>query len=233
MSKLFHMTLGRIFHLLTATPDYTLLIFFCTIIFCALFQICYLNKAARKNRVYLSAKHFTWVYIFLLYLAFIYQATGIGTIESIGKYDTLIRVEEIALIPFQDFAGLHNLLEYGLNIFMMIPFGFLLPLIWPEFRSIKKVTFTGFSFSLLIELSQLLNHRVTSIDDLLMNTFGTLLGCLLYRCLHRMLFQTNNFRQTRRTMAPIITHEALIYLIFSFIGVFFLFHPSRILSFIR
>ena len=230
MNELFNMTFGRIFHLLTSSPAYTLYTFFCTAILCALFQIFFLKKSARKNRVPLSAKHFVRVYIFLLYLAFIFQASGVGTIWCIGKYDSLIRVEEIVLIPFKDFGGIHSVLEYALNIFMMLPFGFLLPLIWPEFRSIKKVVFTGFSFSLIIELSQLLNLRATTIDDLIMNTLGALLGCLIYCCLHRIRFRTNNFQRTRRSLDPIITHEALIYLACAFVGIFFLSQPSPVLS---
>ena len=230
MNELFNMTFGRIFHLLTDSPMYTLYAFFCTIIFCIIFQIFFLNKAARKNRVCLSTKHFIWVYIFLFYLTYVYQATGIGTIWMAGRYDTLIR-EEIALIPFQGFNGIHSLLEYGLNIVMTMPFGFLLPLIWPELRSIKKVAFTGFSFSLLIELSQLLNRRATTTEDLIMNTLGVILGCLIYRHLHRVIYRTNNFRPTRRTTSPIVTHEAIIYLACSFLGMFLFFNSLLILPF--
>ena len=37
------------------------------------------------------------------------------------------------------------------------------------------------SFSLAIELSQLLNNRITDIDDLFTNTLGAMVGYLLYR----------------------------------------------------
>src|SRR5699024_6959909 len=45
----------------------------------------------------------------------------------------------------------------------------------------KAIAWNGFSFSILIELSQLFNIRVTDIDDLILNTFGTVLGVVLLK----------------------------------------------------
>ncbi|HBT95229.1 MAG TPA: hypothetical protein DEB24_03600 [Coriobacteriia bacterium] len=42
--------------------------------------------------------------------------------------------------------------------------------------------------SLLIELSQLLNNRLTDIDDLIINTVGALIGFLLCRIVVRMVW---------------------------------------------
>lgn len=74
----------------------------------------------------------------------------------------------------------------ALNMLLFVPLGILLPLLWRSCRLYKTVAI-GFSLSLLIELSQLFNYRATDIDDLLMNTLGTLLGYLLYTLLLRRL----------------------------------------------
>ncbi len=66
------------------------------------------------------------------------------------------------------------------NIILFIPLGFLLPLLLARMRSIGKVVFAGFLVSLAIELTQFtFTQRVADIDDLLLNTLGTLLGAWL------------------------------------------------------
>lgn len=61
-----------------------------------------------------------------------------------------------------------------------MPLGFLLPLIWKNFRNIINVSLTGLGFSLAIELCQLFNLRATDIDDLMMNTLGAVLGYFIW-----------------------------------------------------
>ncbi len=69
---------------------------------------------------------------------------------------------------------------YG-NIAMFIPVGFCLGLCFKQLDSILKVTLAGFGFSLLIEISQLLFYeRGSDIDDLILNTAGTLIGAVIY-----------------------------------------------------
>lgn len=66
-----------------------------------------------------------------------------------------------------------------LNIIMFMPLGFLLPLIWKSFRNGVGVLVTGVGFSLAIEIAQLFNRRLTDVDDLIMNTMGTLIGFII------------------------------------------------------
>ena len=86
------------------------------------------------------------------------------------------------LEPFIDYIN-----DYGdtvrqivLNIIMMIPFGFLLPLI--KKRNLFEVVTITFLVSLGIELLQplLSIYRFADITDLITNTFGGLIGYLLY-----------------------------------------------------
>lgn len=52
-------------------------------------------KSKKTNK-----KHLIWVYIFLIYLFLCFDAVGIGSIWDIGRYDGIIRTEEINFIPF-------------------------------------------------------------------------------------------------------------------------------------
>ena len=104
------------------------------------------------------------------------RVAGSGSIWEINRYNSLIRMEEINLLPFQS----EGYLTYILNIIMFMPLGFLLPLIWFKYRTIYKTILTGLGFSFAIELGQLFNRRATDVDDLLMNTAGTAIGFLIW-----------------------------------------------------
>lgn len=79
----------------------------------------------------------------------------------------------INLIPFHDGFRLGAIL----NIFLFIPLGFLCPLISRHYQSIKHTFFIGCGLSFSIEIVQLFTlYRATDIDDLIMNTVGTLIG---------------------------------------------------------
>ncbi|TXL61623.1 VanZ family protein [Cerasibacillus terrae] len=95
--------------------------------------------------------------------------------------------EKANFIPFRDL-----ILHYGgaereivLNILMMIPFGFLYPVI--KGRGIFKTLIMTFLFSLAIECSQLLGSRwgglvsrTFDVTDLITNTFGGLVGYIYF-----------------------------------------------------
>ena len=67
------------------------------------------------------------------------------------------------------------------NIAMFIPVGICWPLCFPRLRRVRRTVLAGFGYSLLIELSQLLLYeRTTDVDDLILNTAGTLIGALIY-----------------------------------------------------
>jgi glycopeptide antibiotics resistance protein len=83
----------------------------------------------------------------------------------------------INIIPIVDI--INGLKTTVLNIILFIPLGFLLPLIWHNFRSAKNTILFGFGLSLVIEISQIFTYRATDIDDLITNTAGTLLGYLI------------------------------------------------------
>lgn len=82
--------------------------------------------------------------------------------------------------------GTWKLLEHdALNIAMMVPAGFLIPLInRPAFGSFGHSFFFGLIFSLYIELIQLITFTGKSdVNDIVWNTVGAILGYLLIRAI--------------------------------------------------
>ena len=69
-----------------------------------------------------------------------------------------------------------------LNVIMMIPFGFLLPLVSQRNIKLKNVIFYTFLFSLCIELLQPLINGIRSSDvtDIITNVAGGIIGYLIY-----------------------------------------------------
>lgn len=103
-------------------------------------------------------------------------------------------VHQTNLIPFKVFSQTHYevfvnkninyfLINFLGNIILFMPFGFVIPLLWKI--SAKKAVLIGFLASLFIETCQLFLARGTDVDDLILNTFGALLGALLFKILQR------------------------------------------------
>lgn len=122
--------------------------------------------------------------VLALYAVGMYYFTGVGTVYDLFTYGAEIRSEQINLLPF---SRTIDGTAYGLNILLFLPFGLLSPWFCDRMASWKKVLEGGFSLSLLIEVSQLLNNRSTDVDDLILNTLGALVGWGLYRLLRRYL----------------------------------------------
>lgn len=76
----------------------------------------------------------------------------------------------------------------GGNFILLIPIGFLLPILWGKIKSSKSIVIVGFVVSVTIELLQLLEGylkvgfaRIVDIDDLILNVLGAAFGYALYK----------------------------------------------------
>ena len=170
------------------------------------------NKGMIAYKAY-KVRHIIWIYIYLFYgyLA-VQEAAGIGTIWDLIAYGKLDN--SINLIPISS----EGAMTYILNIIMFMPFGFLLPLIWKNFRNAKKVVLMGFLMSLAIEICQLFNIRTTDIDDLLMNTLGTLVGYCCWKVFSLI------FRNAGTKCVEIKKSEHVIYMFGGILGLFLLYN---------
>jgi len=83
----------------------------------------------------------------------------------------------IQLVPFHVPPG-----SFVLNIVMFVPFGVLVPLLWPRAGSVGRVAVCALGASAAIELTQLVlwlavgNYRTVDVNDLIANTAGGVLG---------------------------------------------------------
>ena len=129
--------------------------------------------------------HFIACIIYTFLITGMISAAGIPSIIDFGFGRNYLNFN---FIPFAINGVSTNLL----NIIMFIPFGLLLPIIWSEFKSFKKTTKAGFLFSLFIEITQMFNFRATDIDDLMMNTLGTIIGFGIYYILFVKIFKNKS-----------------------------------------
>lgn len=77
--------------------------------------------------------------------------------------------------------------SFGLNIVMFMPFGVLVPLLWPRAGGIGRIAGLSLASSAVIELIQLAwwltlgNYRTVDVNDLIANTIGGVLGLIALR----------------------------------------------------
>lgn len=119
-----------------------------------------------------------WMALLTLYLNAMYIVIGVPGVQYICWDPTL------NLIPFQDFST-SNIMGMVLNMVMFAPLGFLLPAYFERYRHWGRTLAAGFLTSLTVELIQLFTFRATDVDDLIMNTLGTLVGFLIAKLIFR------------------------------------------------
>ena len=86
------------------------------------------------------------------------------------------------------------------NIAIFIPFGLLLPIVQKD--KSKKIILYGLITSALIEIIQYVFALGSSdIDDLMLNTLGTVIGYLLYKIIHKKAGIPNG--RTCHTLQPL------------------------------
>ena len=161
-----------------------------------------------------TTSHVLMVVIFAFYISAVFYFTGTGTIYDALRYGNESNPSQINVVPFSNSM---DVVAYVLNILLFVPFGFLLPFIWPNTNKFWVVLPFGFGFSLLIEISQLCNNRRTDVDDLILNTLGALVGYLLF-----LLFAWLTKRKPAQT--KYCKWEPLLYVGIMFVGRFFLYN---------
>ncbi len=176
-----------------------------------------------RRRLPPAARHADHIYpllaaLFTLYLAAVFQVTGAGTLADLLRYGFELRPSQLNL---NFFTSAPTSLGYRLNILLFFPFGFLLPALWPGLRRCWATGLAGLGFSLLIEGSQLLNIRVTDVDDLTANFAGALLGYAAWRLAAR-------FCPWLRSQGRRAAGEPLLYIAAMFLGRFLLFDEFRL-----
>ena len=205
-----------------------------------------LTSQSKKIGYKLSIEHIVIVYIFVYYLTGVLSFTGIPSIgdivhnsfEIITPQGLNFSPDEINLIPFHWITeGVRPYIE---NILLFTPLGFMLPFIWKKYEVLWKTALSGIIFSLIIELIQLFNRRITDIDDLLMNTLGALIGWVIFRLLKEHLSKLQDKVSVQSTniekIPLLLREEACFYMAGALAGMFFVFFPllrSLLISLLR
>lgn len=116
------------------------------------------------------------IIIFGIYLSAVFSAVGIPSITSM-RLDLAFNLIPIIDITSDVAAYIRNTL---LNVLLFVPLGFLMPVIWKEYRSVKKTVLFGLGLSAMVEILQMFTYRLTDIDDLIFNTAGAAVGYYIY-----------------------------------------------------
>ena len=155
--------------------------------------------------------------LFVFYLAGVLSVTGAGTL-----WDLLYRgwsfpagQLNLALFASPPFSS-----GFLLNILLFVPLGFLIPMLWPGRWRVPLAAVCGAGFSLAIECSQLLNSRITDLDDLVANALGALAGALAAALLRLVFCQ-------KRTSSTQSALGVPLFLAAAFLGRFLLFDELR------
>lgn len=125
-----------------------------------------------------SRLHVLGVMTFVVYLLLVMWICGVGTLWDFLRGGAVGWRVQVNVVPFSPWL---NPVTWLLNVVLFVPLGFLLPCLWRGYERLPLTFAAGFCFSLAIELSQLLNFRITDVDDLIANTLGAVLGLLLFR----------------------------------------------------
>ncbi len=123
---------------------------------------------------------------FLLYAMFFCYMVVVLGVTLLNRYG--YETEIFRLTPFYSYIEAWNQYKAAdwrniiLNIFMLVPFGLLLPFIAKPFQKLGRTTLAGLVFTLFIEATQLILRRgIFETDDLINNTMGVLIGYGFYR----------------------------------------------------
>lgn len=178
-----------------------------------------LSRTQGRYAAPFSLRHYLLSMVFACYVIAVFHVTGVGTIYDAMTFRLSYLGERINLIPFSREIDLRG---YLLNVVMLLPLGFLLPLIWKELGKVPHVFVTGFLFSLLIEVTQMLSPRGTDVDDLILNSLGAVAGFLLQRLWNRVV-------GWKSPSDGIDTMELPIYIVIIYLGRCLLFHQMGLI----
>ncbi|MDU1314813.1 MAG: VanZ family protein [Clostridium septicum] len=152
-----------------------------------------LNKSSKKFKKKIAWQHYFFGYLFILYIMI--SLKEVVGFPSLSDWQRFLRVNQeifnpnINLIPFRDGFEISDIL----NIIFFMPFGFLLPTLWQKYKKLLPTLFSGLVFSIIIEFAQLFaNGRGTDINDLIMNTLGTICGWIIFTFMSKIFYKLAN-----------------------------------------
>ena len=155
----------------------------------ALWILCRMVVSYKKGHI--SWKREAQLLLIYICLVVVVRLTFFPFSKVDGKVQPLL-FDWAQIFPFRlNFVPFVNLFDYEIrrealinvigNSFLFLPMGIVYPIVYKKLDTHWKVIAAGVGTSLAIEILQLpFFDRVTDIDDLLLNSFGYLLGYGIY-----------------------------------------------------
>lgn len=139
------------------------------------------NMKGKKERI-ISIIIFVIYIIALGYFLFFAESMGRTTRGDEYHYNLQPLFEIKRIWRSSHILGMkYVILNFAGNVIAFIPFGYLLPKMVKKKPRLFHTVLFSFEFSLLVELTQLISRTGSfDVDDLILNTFGGLIGYILY-----------------------------------------------------
>ena len=152
------------------------------VLFCiSLVSYKFIYKKIFKGKKEVSLYQLVLFVILLGYLFLVFAMTGLSRADNFSNKIINLNFLSAYLDVWYSWS-LTPLLLLILNILMLAPLGFLLPLISKKFDSVKNILLVAFTFTIFIELFQLITHRgIFELDDLFHNTIGSMIGYFIVK----------------------------------------------------
>lgn len=124
----------------------------------------------------------------LVYMLFFAEGFGRGG-DAVYDYNLRPFQEIRRYVRYYRLLGLRTVfLNLAGNVVGFMPFGALLPVLARQMRRAWKVAVLGLEISVLVEVSQLLFQvGCFDVDDMILNTLGTVLGYLFFAVSYRFI----------------------------------------------
>lgn len=137
-----------------------------------------INRIKRRSRSELVIKGLCMITMGL-YLYCVLSITLIDRTSGIRRHVLRPMWELSTMLQSGDYTYWSG--QIGGNLIMLLPLGFMLPIMAERFRNIRSAAIAGFLFSLFIEFSQYYTGRgLFESDDIIHNTVGACIGCIMY-----------------------------------------------------
>ena len=138
-----------------------------------------------------------FINLFFIYFLMLVNLTIFKSGELMLDFDTRFYINYIPFVETvkmftNEFSDIHIALYNVIgNILLFIPLGFCIPLFFNKKNKLSKVILYGFIASLTIEVLQIFTpFNTTDIDDIIFNTFGSILGFIIFNIFYRIFKNT-------------------------------------------
>ena len=129
-----------------------------------------------------------FVYLVILsYLLFFAESFGRGTSDDY-HYNFIPLTEIRRYLTYWETIGIFGvLLNLVGNVAAFMPFGYFLSALTDNRLKAVSVLLFSMEFSILVEMIQLFTRLGScDIDDVILNTLGGWIGCLIYKAIHKI-----------------------------------------------